>query len=132
MIQYIPSPSPSSTIPICLLIYYSALKLLCFGKDFIQLFGDTSHPNHKLPSEYNIQSFQHQAALNEIQAYLGEVAYCTFTKADLTFGLQRLLFKYKYLQNTSYEKSINQPVFEECVGCNVQLSKEEVDQLWMV
>ena len=106
MIQYIPWTSHWSAIPICLLIYYAVLILLCFVKDFVDLFRRISHPNHKLAIEYDLQNSQHQAAIDEIHAYLGQAAYYTFTKADLTFGLQRLLSKYTSLQNTSYETSI--------------------------
>ena len=132
MIQYIPWTGHCAAVPMFLLIYYAVLIVLCFGHDFVDVFHKTSVPNYKLGSQYDAQNLQHQEALDEIRAYLNQAKYYTLAKPDLACGLQRILSKYKNLQNTSYETSINQLVIEECVCCNVQLSKVEVDQLWVV
>ena len=129
--QFIPWTSHPAVIPIFLLTYYALVITLCFSQDFVALFHKSAHRNNDFVSECDVQ-YQLQAAVDEIRAYLDQAAYYTLAKAELSFGLQRVLSKYKNLQNTSYETSINQLVLEECVCCNVQLSKEEVDQLWGV
>ncbi|MBC7829279.1 MAG: hypothetical protein H7122_16140 [Chitinophagaceae bacterium] len=103
-----------SAILIILLTYYAVIILLYCKEDLKNIILKTSHIKYRPTSEHNSQTSQQQAAMDEIRAYLLQSSYYPIGKSDFVSGLQGILSKYKNLQNTAYETSINKLALQEC------------------
>lgn len=131
MINHITWASYLSAVTILLLLYYSVILLLFYRKDFRFVLHRIVAPKPSPQNKENVEFSHQQSPIGEIRAFVRQAA-CNISKAELIFGLQQLLSRYKHLQNTAYETSINQLILHECACCNVHLYKEDVDQLWVV
>jgi hypothetical protein len=68
----------------------------------------------------------------ELKGFITDIAERSYIKEEVVTGIQLIINSYKKLEGSSYQKSINDFIKNECEEfCSIHLSEDDIRRIWI-